>query len=988
MFEASDQPRIFAQEPGADFAAALVQGLRARLADHPPEAMARVRILLNTARMRERVRAAFLAAGPGFLPQLGLVADLGAAPLPGAVQVSPLRRRLELAQMVRKLLEAEPGLAPRRAAFALAESLARLLDEMQMEAVDLARLDRLDISNHSAHWERSLRFIRLITGFLSAQAGSDPAARQRQAVERLVDDWRATPPEHPILIAGSSGSRGTTAQLMQAVARLPQGAVVLPGFDFDMPAPVWGALDDPLLNEDHPQFRFARLLRALDLPAGAVQRWAGPQAPDPARSRLVSLALRPAPVTDRWLAEGPGLGDLLTATQGLSLIEAPTPRAEALAIAFCLRDAALNGQKAALITPDRAIARQVTAALDRWHLRPDDSAGRPLGLSAPGRFLRLSAASLAGVPAAADLIALLKHPITHSATARGPHLRHTRDWELWLRRKSIPHADAQALRNWAEGDPARADWQVWLEHALASMNAATGTEEHPLGTWLARHRALAEALAAGVDGGQGAGALWQEAAGAEAAALFAALETDAEAGGMLSHDDYIALLETIIAGRAVRESAASHPDIMIWGPQEARAQDADLLVLAGLNDGVWPAAPDPDPWFNRRMRLDAGLLLPERRIGLSAHDFQQAIGARQVVLTRALRDAEAETIPSRWLNRLKNLIAGLPSQNGPAALQAMIARGAQWHMQAQRFEGDMSPVPPACARRNPRPAPAPPVHSRPKVLPVTAIKQLIRDPYHIYARHILGLRPLDPLTPQADARLRGTVLHRIVETYTRAHPVGSAGDISAFLAISETILAEDVPWHAARVFWQARLAGVADAFVRWHAETPGTPVLTERRGALRLEAMDFTLTGQPDRIDLLPDGRLMIFDYKTGQLPSANQQAHFDKQLILLALMAEDGAFDGLDAAEVAGASFVGLGAGFKLSDADVSAQSLHDHREQFARLIGAYRRREQGYAARRALTKDSDRSDYDHLSRLGEWQLSDPAQRIEVGDKAGERDG
>jgi ATP-dependent helicase/nuclease subunit B len=974
IFPQTDRPRVFAEAPGADFPTALARGLHARLQGQPPEAIARVEVMVNTGRLQSRLRAALMEAGPGFLPRIRLIAALddGETDAPRAA----LRRRLELAQLIRGLLEADPSLGPRHAAFALADSLARLLDEMQAEGVPLSALDRLDVSQHSQHWERSLRFIRLVAQYLDPTALRDRQGAQRAAIEAMVTGWQERPPAHPVIVAGSTGSRGMTALLMRAVARLPQGALILPGFDFDMPEALWGALDDPLLSEDHPQYRFAALLRALDMSAREVALWSGGTAPDPARNRAISLALRPAPVTDRWRTEGPGLGDLMPTFARATLIEAPDPRGEALAIALILREAAAKGRSACLITPDRLLARQVTAALDRWQLRPDDSAGRPLALSAPGRFLRQTAAFLRHPPDARALVAALKNPIAHSAAERGPHLRHLRDLELWLRREGLPFPNAQDLSKWSEKAESRRAWLAWLGPAID----AAGTDALPLSDWTARHLALAEKLATG-SSGSGTGELWQAEAGRRAWALMDDLTTAAPAGGMVTAADYLSLLEGLFAGQSVRESAAAHPDIQILGTLEARVQGAELVILGGLNEGIWPQPPAPDPWFNRRMRLDAGLLLPERQVGLSAHDFQQAAGATEVVFTRAKRDAEAETVPSRWLNRLQNLIAGLPAQKGPATLAAMQARGNAWLDLAARFDGDLRGVPEEARYRHPRPAPAPPVAARPRELSVTVIKDLIRDPYTIYAREILRLRPLDALAALPDARLRGIVLHKLLDRFTRAHQPGRPVEPAALLSLADAMLAEHVPWPAARALWRARLARVAGAFTDWHAGLTGTPVLLEKKGTLDLSDPPFRLVGRPDRIDRLPDGALAIYDYKTGKPPTKAQQVSFDKQLILLSIMAEEGAFPHLDPAPVEGAAFVALGSKFEVSAGDASPGALTDHRLRLRRLLHRYLLPDQGFTARRAAKNDADRSDYDQLSRRGEWQVTDAEATIRVGD-------
>lgn len=992
--------RVFALPPGVDFPRAVADGLRARMAGQPPEALARVTVFVNTARMQRRLRAC-LAEGPALLmPRIRLVADIGrTAPLPGVPPAIPaLRRRLELAQLVAGLIDRAPDLAPRRAIFALADSLARLLDEMQDEGVGPEALTALDLANQSEHWQRSRAFLEIAARFAGAadlvardpdrepDTAPDPGTRQRLAIAALAERWRAAPPADPVIVAGSTGSRGSTAALMLAVARLPLGAVVLPGFDATMPAPVWDALDDAMTAEDHPQFRFHRLLSALGLTPDTLRPWHDTPPPDPARNRLVSLSLRPAPVTDQWLADGPALGPVGAATARLTLIEAPTPRAEALAIALRLRAAAEAGVSAALITPDRVLARQVTAALDRWGIVPDDSAGRPLALSAPGRFLRHVAAFRHRRPTVEALLVLLKHPLTHSAGDRGGHLRHARDLELVLRRHGPAFPDAAALRHWAARHPSegRKEWAAWLADVLDRGGRAG---DAPLADHLAAHVALAEDLATGpgqatANGGPGprGGALWARAAGEAARAAVTLLATEAAHGGILSAVDYDVLFTDLVQREEVREPVTAHPGIAILGTLEARVQAARLVILGGLNDGIWPPLPAPDPWLNRRMRFDAGLLLPERAIGLSAHDYQQAMGADEVVIARSLRDAEAETVPSRWINRLTNLLDGLGAQGGPAALADMRARGQVWLGRAAALERAPS-VSPAQ-----RPAPRPPVAARPRELPVTAIRTLIRDPYAVYARRILRLRPLDPLRPAPDALLRGSVLHRILEEFVRSadddDPAGHdrAAARGRLLAIADRVMAEDIPWPATRALWRARLDRVADWFLAQEAARPGTPVLIEKEGAVTMAAPPFTLTAKPDRIDRMPDGRLHILDYKTGAPPSPDQQKHFDKQLLLEAAMAERGGFAALGPSQVARISYVGVGGAPKLVTTEMDKDQTDAVWAELAALIAAYDTRAQGYTARRAVFEERTRGDYDHLARFGEWEMSDPSAPEDVG--------
>lgn len=979
MFEAQSHPRVFFLPPGPDFATGFVRGLETHLQGQPPEKAARVTVYLNSGRMRRRVTEAFTASGARFLPRLRLVTDLARDPVLAdlARPVPPLRRRLILTRLIDGLIAAQPGIAPRAALFDLADSLAALMDEMGGEGVEPAAIAALDVSRHSAHWARTQTFLGIIAQFLGQDAGQDDSSRQRIAALRLKRLWQDRPPGDPIIVAGSTGSRGATGLFMQAVARLPQGAVVLPGFDAGLPDPVWRAIDDALAAEDHPQYRFHRLLTDLNVTPAQVIPWQGVTPPDPDRNRLISLSLRPAPVTDQWLIEGPSLPDLRQATSAMTLIEAPSPRSEAMAIALILRQAAEDGTRSALVSPDRNLTRQVAAALDRWGIVPDDSAGRPLALSAPGRLLR-HVAGLFGQRLTVDaLLVLLKHPLTGTGGDRGNHLRLTRDLELSLRKDGPAFPDPATLQAWAAARNAAA-WGEWLTDALHGLDSV-GTR--PLSDHVAHHRQAIERLASGT--GDGPGTLWLEPAGEAALAMMTDLAAEAAHGGDLAPAEYRALFEAVIAAGEVRDALIVHPHISILGPREAREMDADLVILGGLTDGIWPRMATPDPWLNRKMRAEAGLLLPERQIGLAAHDYQQAVAASRVVLTRSMRDAEAETVPSRWLNRLINLLRGLPDQHGPDALTAMKARGDVWTGMAAAMD-----LPTPALRTDPeliratRPAPRPPLAARPDRLSLTNIARLIRDPYAIYARYVLRLLPLDPLRQAPDARDRGIVVHDVLKRFVQTRPGSESRDQARarLMDIAADVLAEQVPFPAARTLWLARLDRGVDHFLNEDARWGGVPQVVETMGKVTLDPLPFTLFGTPDRIDRLPDGRLLLIDYKTGAPPSQAEQRSFEKQLIAAAALAERGGFADLGPSEVAWISYIGLGAGHKSVETRVTPEVLAGFWDGMLRLIGQYGERQTGYASRRAMFQDRIAGDYDHLARYGEWQMTDPAQPVKVG--------
>ncbi len=968
MFEPSEQARVFAVPSGADFPAVLVDGLRARFAVQPPEALARVHLIVNTARMQRRIRALFDDGPPCLLPRISLLSDLGAglaaAEIPPAI--SPLRKRFELTQLISQLLDQQPDLAARATLYDLADSLATLMDEMAGEGVTPMDIEALDVSDQSGHWERAKSFFSIARHFLEdVEERPDADTRQRMIVERLAQSWAEEPPAHPVILAGSTGSRGTTMLLMSAIATLPQGALILPGFDHDMPGSVWDALGDALHGEDHPQFRFRKLMDVLELGPRDIKSWSEVTPPSPARNALVSLALRPAPVTDQWLSEGPHLHDLDGATRDVTLVEAASMRDEALAIALRLRKAVEDGVTAALITPDRMLTRQVTAALDRWNILPDDSAGSPLQLSPPGRFLRHVSTLFQRKLTAEALLTLLKHPLCHSDDARNQHLLNTRELELAIRRNGLTFPTPDALRGWVAGQEiVGAEWVEWV---IAQFCDKAWSGKASFAARLETHVALAESIAAGV--ATGSGGLWDEAAGRKAAQTVADLRDNADYAGEMTAADYGDLFWAVLSRGEVRDRDKGHPQVLIWGTLEARVQGAELVILGGLNEASWPEAPTPDPWLNRKMRHDAGLLLPERRIGLAAHDFQQAIAAPEVWITRSVRSDEAETVPSRWINRITNLLSGLPEQGGVAALDGMRERGRHWLDLVKTIE-TVDDLPPAN-----RPSPRPPITARPKRLSVTQIKKLIRDPYAIYARETLRLRPLDSLMKTPDALLRGIIVHEVLERFVKdvdADP--NALTEAHLLSISETVLAQNVPWPAARIMWSARLDRIAQHFVSGEITRRKTakPIAYERKASVSVADPEFKLVGQADRVDRDQNGDLVIYDYKTGNPPSKDEQTYFDKQLLLEAAMAERGGFRDIDPAEVASAIYIGLGNPPKEIDAPLLETPAQQVWEEFLQLIGHYADASNGFTARRAMQSDRDVSDYDQLARFGEWDVTD----------------
>ncbi|MFK7874978.1 MAG: double-strand break repair protein AddB [Paracoccaceae bacterium] len=977
MFEPLDpHPRVFGQPLGTDFAKSVVSGLKQRQLDHEPEQMARVTLIVNTSRMARRIKSLFLENAPGFLPRILLLSHIETL-LPHSAPELPrpaIQRRLQLAQLIAPVLKDYPELGSQNSLFALVDSLASLLDEMQGEGVDVDTVSNLDVSDQSGHWQNAQTLIKIAYEYaVSIETGQDAEARQRQITLDLIAHWSLHPPRDPIILAGSTGSRGTTATLMTAICELPQGAIILPGFDTSLPHSVWQMLTDPMTGEDHPQYRFARLMQTLNITNSQVREWYRSKPVTKDRNSILSLALRPAPVTDAWLTEGPTLPDINASLTGITLVEAQSQRLEALTIAMRLRKAAEDGQSAALITPDRLLTRQVAAALDRWDIQADDSAGAPLHLSAPGRFLRHIADLMSRQLDAELLLTVLKHPLTQSSDTNPKHGLFTQQLELEIRRTGIPYPDkeslakaVQLLQSKVSNKTELSTWGDWL---ISSFTTLPETKHQTLDHWVACHRSLAELIANGSK--TGSGGLWDKAAGRSALAVLDELQENSEFSAPLPVHDYHQLMYRSLAQSEVRDRDAPHPDLMIWGTLEARVQGADLVILGGLNEGSWPEAVTADPWLNRTMRRDAGLLLPDRRIGLSAHDFQQAAAAPEVWFTRSLRSDDTETVPSRWINRLTNLMEGLPERNGPKALEKMKGRGLEWIRRAQTLQAVAS-VPPAK-----RAAPKPPAISRPRDFSVTEIKTLIRDPYAIYAKHCLQLRQLEPILQEPDAPVRGIVIHKIMESFIQG--IMADRELLTTQYLMETtdhVLMQDAPWPTARAMWRARIERIAD----WIVETEsarlerGTPFALEAaaRGTLSLPEIGGSIRARADRIDLTDTGEAILYDYKSGSVPTTREQKYFDKQMLLEAAILEAGGFPKIGPKTVLDAVYLGMGTTPKHASAPLDEIPSTAVLKELIDLIREYLDPNQHFLSRRMVRSETDSGAFDHLARHGEWDDTD----------------
>lgn len=883
-------------------------------------------------------------------------------------------------------------------ASSLAVQLGALMDEFDIEQADWDRLKTLVPEQFADHWQTTIDFLEIVTKHwprhLDEQGKMGPYARSDALMAAETERLLSNPPEYPVIAAGSTATRPATAALLEAVAMLPNGAVVLPGLDLDLDEESWEAIAGPVPHPEHPQYGMNKFLTRLGVTRADVIAL-GSTAME-GRVQIISEAMRPAGMTQKWLdfAGGADRGAMGRALEGVTRIDAPTEQEEAEVISLLLRNAVEEpGRIAALVTPDRTLARRVSVRLEKWKLKVDDSAGTPLDKTMPGSFMDALAEASGRDFAPVPLLGLLKHPLTRLGREGADMRRAARHLELIALRQPAmgkglkAHRDAVArvrshLQEGRRVHPAirrlkPEDWKRVAE-LLDDLEAAVlplmeffkaPDEDCLLGDLVRAHLQTGEALSN--DEAASSARLWRGEAGEALAGLYESLLSADGADLEIAPRDYAELYRSFVAGVAVRPRAPTHPRIHIWGPLEARLQRPDMVVLGGLNEGVWPATPDTDPWLSRPMRASMGLPAPERRIGLSAHDVAQLMGVGEVYLTRAQKIGGAPSVPSRWLLRLDAVLDALDLQDALKPAQPWLG----WARARDAVE-TVNPVP--------APAPCPPVSARPTRLSVTRIEAWIANPYAIFARDILKIVKLDELAGEPGAALKGTLVHDALQRFTQSYPDRLPNDIAAELMRHATALFDEFGDHARiEAFWRGQLA----VFARWFEATePGRrrgveKVLAEVPGKLTLDgAQGFTLSAVADRIDLGEDGTLRIYDYKTGGVPTPKNVDEIKApQLSLEAVIARGGGFEDISAAQVSRLVYIrarGYGEGGEERDAGkkVSVQDLADDAlEHLQNLVKAYADEAQPYTAlRRAEFRNSAQyryDDYAHLARLQEWQ-------------------
>lgn len=930
--------------------------------DKPIE-LADVLLLLPNRRAVKSMAEAFVRAqgmNPTLLPKMLPFGDVEEDELfltgldgDGAIlNLPPAIERNERLLLFTKIIMAKPGdfgleKMPLSQACYLAQELANLIDTVNNENLSFDNLQNLVPSEYAAHWQETLKFLEIITRFwpeiLQERNLIDPSFRRNLLLKAQSEQWAANPPDKRIIIAGTSATYPAMRELVKTVLSLPYGEVILPGLDKNLSNEDWQSVD-----ETHPQFEFKQLLDYLQIERSEIKELAEPQNGD--REILISEVMRPAKTTDQWRnIQYRKISH--AALDCLSLIDCADIREEALVVALIMREALETPeQTAALITADRNLARRVASELQRWNIKVDDSAGRPLTLTPVGSFLRLAAKACESGLDKIDLLSLLKHPLCNLGRKTGEVRRLTRMLEQKVWRCGINDEKLEAFE---------AEVKETLREMLSLYQQPKADFKHLLQT----HLKLAEKLAA-TEERSGAQLLWKGEAGEAAAKFFADLYDKAEVLGEIAVKEYLGMTEALMAGVTVRPKFGTHPRLKILGPIEARLTRFDVTIIGGVNEAIWPKAAGFDPWLSRPMKKDFGFPQPEKAIGIMARDFAEFLGGGEVYLTRSERVQGTPMVCSRWWLRLETVLKALGYE--PNSLEDVLFRLIARDLDKPKENIRIAP-----------PAPMPPVSARPREISASNVELWMRDPYSIFAKYILKLRPLDEVNQDLSLADYGNIIHAVLEEFNNKYPAVYPDNAEDELfALGCAYFAKNEIAQETKAFWWPNF----EKTVKWLVEKERSyrqnikKVHNEVSGKIILQAPagEFILTAKADRVDETSDGRINIIDYKTGKARSKKEVENaFAPQLPIEGLIAENGGFENIGKADVAGLIYWQPARKETVINENV-AKVLNTNLQRIVELIHLFDFETTPYLSRPNPKCVPEYSDYEHLARVKEWSLSE----------------
>lgn len=962
------QAHVFTIPADKPFALTLAQSLLDAYGDDFV-ALSQVQILLPNRRSCRTVAEAFLAARQGqpcLLPRLSPIGDINEDALalsdildssnpdiPPAI--APLERQMVLGQLIQ---QQRPTLPPAQV-FALSAQLANLIDDVHTEGLDWHNLEELVPGDLSHHWQITIDFLRILFEnwplILAERGLVDPAERRNLILHHYTDQLRRNPPTHPIIAAGSTGSIAATRDLLKTIAYLDQGSVILSGLDTDLPAADWDHLPDT-----HAQFYLKNLIDHIGVSRPDVAQWPRTDRQPPLSARTIFLQQCVGTTHDQALPQ-----ITQNALEGVSYVQATQPQQEARIVALKIRETVEDPEASVLVvTADRTLAQRIEAELGRWDIRVNDSAGVPYLQTRVGLWLDSVAALMIPDSQAVALLSMLHHPFAALGYAASDYARHVKWFERYILRGPRWQggiADLMAVTQHRMTNIPLVHHEPLLGLAttlVTSLRNLHIQHQHTLAEWLEMHLRLSEDLATTATQ-SGAERVWHGDSGEGAAQILQDLRLHASLNTkLMSAEAYRDFIRHYLQHQAYRPRHPLHPRINILGPIEARLQQADVVILAGLNENVWPRETPHDPFMSQPMRRQFGLSPFARRIGQAALDFYLLGHAPRLIITNSRMRDGASSAPARWLQQMQVVL-------DTHAIR-LSGDGVDWAQLADSLDAPDQVTP------GQRPSFAPPVSARPRQLSVTNLDQWRRDPYGLYARKILGLRLLEAPESDAAARDWGDVVHRMLDQ---------------FIGVADFAL-QAWQTHARQIL--DSLALPADIWTQWHQRLNDIGFwlsenqlvdgrgYTEINGRYDFEGLNFRVIGRADLVDVQNEG-IVISDFKTGGAKRSFPQmlSGYAPQLPFLGLMAEQGGFANLPVKPITALRYVEM-TGKAREPVTISAHNkqmaevLTRNRTLFTRLIQQFDQADTPYITQPHPKYLNPFNDYAHLERVQEWSSAD----------------
>ena len=827
----------------------------------------------------------------------------------------------------------------------LAKELASLVDMANNENLSFSELEHLVPEEYASHWQNTLQFLKIITQFypqiLAEKNLIDPSQHNNLLMQEQIACWKANPPQNQIIIAGTTATFPVMKELVKAVLALPKGSLWLSGIDKHLDEDSWQKID-----EQHPQYELKDLLDFLNISRFDVEDIVSPTQNN--REIFLSEIMRPATSTDKWQNLS-SQKISFEAVNNFHMINCCDSKEEALTVASIMRHNLETPEKTtALITTDRNLARRVSDELLRWGIKADDSAGIPALQTPQGIFLRLIAALCQDNFSPFYLLSLYKHPLCCAGKNRRYILEQIREFEKHTLRKR----EAKKTNLFI-------DEQKQIFNPFISLLSQEKADFKQL---LIKHLEIAEFLAS-KENVSGAETLWYGNNGETLSKFFAELLDYADIIGEIPQGQYLDFFEALLSGTMVREKYGAHPRLRILGAIEARLCSFDCIIISGMNEGTMPETSSSNAWMSRPMQKDFGLPLPEKSIGVLAHDFYEMTCGKEIFLTRAEKVQGTPTVKSRWWLRIETIASAL----GFDMLKICSSPYLQWAQKLDKTD-NISPIAP--------PSPQPPIEARPRELWASDIEKLLYDPYSIFASKILKLKKLNDINLSPDAVDLGIIVHALLEKFYTEYPDNFPSDALNILQnMAEKSFEENNIPPEIIAFWQPKITNIINWInsteQKYHSDI--TKTLCEKSGTINFtaEGGTFTIGAKADRIDVTKDGFINIIDYKTGSHHKAKEIKNgYAPQLPIEGIIAEQGGFNDIPAKPVQNLSYWHLGKDIVCVEKDVET-ILADNFEKIKKLINHFDNPESAYITKPNPKYSLSHSDYTHLSRINEWEVN-----------------